>query len=565
MGRPTSPTHSNRPSQDGIEKQNASPTGPSPTSQLGKPPGPPGGPPGSQYAPRTAKFWIIMLCNYLSLFLVALDRTIITTAIPRITDEFSSLGDIGWYGSAYMLASAISQPLFGRIYKFYDMKWVFMTNAVLFAAGSALCGAAPNSKAFIAGRAIAGFASAAIFSGSILIVIPLVPLHKRPMFQAVNGMIFGVASVLGPLIGGGFTDGASWRWCFYINLPIGAVSWIFMALVWHPAKSKREPAPIATHIKRLDPLGMSLLAPSIVSLLLALQWGGSTYAWNNARTIALFVVFGVLFLGFVAVQIWKPETATIPARIIKQRSIISTAVYILSVYSTMMLLIYYIPIWFQTVKLVSPVKSGIYTIPLVLSMVVSGFISGFITQKIGYYVPSMYTCPCLLAVGTALMSTFTISTGSSHWIGYQFICGFGLGLGTQNASLVIQRILPMTDMSIGFSLLLLLQQLGGAVFTCVGETVLNNVLISQLAGVPGIDANAIVDQGITDWASVVPGQYMVEVQRAYNKAFSSLGLEWKSIKKGKNGPGNGSTEKTVSSDEKRKEDKKEPTEGNAKK
>ena len=152
-----------------------------------------------------------MLCNYLSLFLVALDRTIITTAIPRITDEFNSLGDIGWYSSAYMLASAISQPLFGRIYKFYDMKWVFMTSAVLFAAGSAICGAAPTSKAFIAGRAIAGFSSAAIFSGSILIVIPLVPLHKRPMFQAVNGLIFGVTAVLGPLIGGGFTDGATWR------------------------------------------------------------------------------------------------------------------------------------------------------------------------------------------------------------------------------------------------------------------------------------------------------------------------------------------------------------------
>jgi hypothetical protein len=118
-----------------------------------------------------------------------------------------------------------------------------------------------------------------------------------------------------------------------------------MALVWHPEKPKREPAPIATLIKRLDPLGMSLFAPSVVCLLLALQWGGSTYAWNNARIIALFVVFGVLFLGFVAVQVWKPETATIPVRIVNQRSMISTAVYILSVYSAMMMLIYYIPIW----------------------------------------------------------------------------------------------------------------------------------------------------------------------------------------------------------------------------
>jgi hypothetical protein len=172
------------------------------------------------------------------------------------------------------------------------------------------------------------------------------------------------------------------------------------------------------------------------------------------------------------------------------------------------------------------------------------------------------------------MSTFTISTGSSHWIGYQFICGFGLGFGTQNASLVIQRILPMADMSIGFSLLLLLQQLGGAVFTCVGETVLNNILISQLAGVPGIDANAIVNHGITDLASIVPAQDMAVVQEAYNKActriflvcmgltlvgaVSSLGLEWKSIKKEKNGygPGNG-----LSKEEKEKEDKEERKEG----
>lgn len=118
-----------------------------------------------------------------------------------------------------------------------------------------------------------------------------------------------------------------------------------MAFVWHPQKQNRETVPIATHIKRLDPLGMSLFTPSIVCLLLALQWGGSTYAWNNARIIALFVVFGVLFLAFVAVQIWKPETATIPARVIKQRSMFSTAIYILSVYSAMMMLIYYIPIW----------------------------------------------------------------------------------------------------------------------------------------------------------------------------------------------------------------------------
>lgn len=152
-----------------------------------------------------------MLCNFLSLFLVALDRTIVTTAIPRITDEFKSLGDIGWYGSAYMLTSATSQLLFGRIYKLYSMKRVFLTTVVIFEIGSAICGAAPNSNAFIAGRAIAGFASAGVFSGCMLITIPLVPLHKRPMFQSMFGAVFGIASVMGPLIGGGFTSGVTWR------------------------------------------------------------------------------------------------------------------------------------------------------------------------------------------------------------------------------------------------------------------------------------------------------------------------------------------------------------------
>lgn len=193
-----------------IEKQDASSKEIS--HQPAEKPGPPGGPPGSQYAPKTLKFWLVMVSNFLSLFIVALDRTILTTAIPRITDDFNSLGDIGWYASAYMLTSATSQLLFGRIYKFYNMKWVFLGSMIVFEVGSAICGAAPSSNAFIAGRAIAGFASAGIFSGCMLIIIPLVPLHKRPMFQATFGAVFGLASVMGPLIGGGFTSGVTWRY-----------------------------------------------------------------------------------------------------------------------------------------------------------------------------------------------------------------------------------------------------------------------------------------------------------------------------------------------------------------
>ena len=163
------------------------------------------------YKPKTLKFWLVIACNLLALFIVALNRTIITTALPQITNEFHRLGDIGRYVSAYMLTSAVGQLMYGRLYKFYNMKVTFLASIIVFEAGSALCGAAPNSGSFIAGRAIAGFAGARIFSGCMLVIIPVVPLHIRPKFQGLFGMIFGVASVLGPLIGGGFTKTISWR------------------------------------------------------------------------------------------------------------------------------------------------------------------------------------------------------------------------------------------------------------------------------------------------------------------------------------------------------------------
>lgn len=158
------------------------------------------------FKPKSPKFWLIIIGMYVSIFIVALDRMIIATAIPSVTNEFNSIEDIGWYGSAYMLTAAIFNPLFGRIYQLYSTKWVFLMSMVVFEAGSALCGAAPSSATFIVGRAIAGIGAAGIFCGGIMIIVPLVPLRRRPIFTAFFGMAFGISSVLGPLIGGSFAD-----------------------------------------------------------------------------------------------------------------------------------------------------------------------------------------------------------------------------------------------------------------------------------------------------------------------------------------------------------------------
>lgn len=165
--------------------------------------------------PPPAQAAIVMIALMLAIFLVALDRTILATAVPKMTDDFHSLDDIGWYGSAFLLTSSCFQLLLGRVYTFYSPKWVFLGVIGLFEIGSAICGAAPNSTAFIVGRAIAGIGTAGVQSGGVVILVNTLPLAKRPAMQGLFGAMFGIASVVGPLLGGVFTTDVSWRWCFY--------------------------------------------------------------------------------------------------------------------------------------------------------------------------------------------------------------------------------------------------------------------------------------------------------------------------------------------------------------
>ncbi|KAI1384917.1 MFS general substrate transporter [Hypoxylon trugodes] len=503
------------------------------------------------FQPKSMKFWSVMLSIFLALFIVALDRTIIGTATPQITQEFNSLGDIGWYGSAYQLTSAACQLLFGRVYRFYEVKKTFLFCIAFFEVGSAICGAAPNSIAFIIGRAIAGVGGAGLFTGVSVVMLPLVPLRKRPMFQGLFGSIFGISSVLGPLVGGAFTTHVSWRWCFYLNLPIGAVVALCFLVVKIPTR-KPEPAKFREHLTRLDPLGTFFLVPSIVCLLLALQWGGSTYEWGNWHIILLLVLFGVLFLAFAAVQITMPNTATVPVKVITQRSIAAATLFMFSISGPMMMDTYFLPIWFQVVNGVNAVQSGIDTLPLVLSMVVASILSGITTQKLGYYVPSMLLCPSILAVGQGLLSTLKVGDSSAHWIGYQFLVGFGMGTGMQAAGLAAQAVLPKPEIPTGISIMFFFQQLGGSVFTSVGQNLLSSYLVKHLADIPGLDPKQVTSEGATDVLTKVPLQYQGAVKQVYNGALSriflcgmgialvgllgSLCMEWKNIKKIRQGP-----------------------------
>ncbi|KAI4226643.1 MAG: hypothetical protein L6R36_003009 [Xanthoria steineri] len=492
----------------------------------------------------------IALC--MGIFLVALDTTIVAAATPRITDHFKKLEDVGWYGSAYLLTICAFQLAFGKCYSIFSIKVVFLTAIAIFELGSLICGVAPSSNALIIGRAIAGMGCAGIFSGALIIIAYSVPLHRRPAYTGLIGAMYGVASIAGPLLGGVFTDNLSWRWCFYINLPIGAVTTVIIAFFFHAPQRETSSLTLWQKINELDLLGTFFFLPSIVCLLIGLQWGGSRYEWGSARIVVLLVFAALLAAAFIAVQIWKQEKATVPPRIIKQRSIAFGTWFSFWLGAGYFLLIYYLPIWFQAVKDVSATQSGVMNLPLIMAHVIAALLAGGLITYTGYYTPFMLISSVLVSLGTGFITTFKPDTGHSAWIGYQALFGLGSGLGMNQPLMAAQTVLPLDDVSIGTALVIFGQTLGGAIFVSAAQNVFTNTLLTNLQhSLPEINPELVLSAGATALRKVIEGQGLgkeavARAAEAYSgalvKAFQmatglacvtiigAVGMEWKSVK-----------------------------------
>ncbi|RGP64449.1 major facilitator superfamily transporter [Fusarium longipes] len=495
--------------------------------------------------PHGLKLAAIILSNMVAMFLVALDRTIIATAIPRITDDFKALGDISWYASAYLITSSATQLLWGRIFTFYPTKTVYLVAIFFFELGSLLCGVAPNSVAFIIGRAIAGAGSAGIYSGSTILITTVTPLSKRAGYVGMMGAVFGIASVIAPLIGGAFTDHVTWRWCFYINLPVGGAAVACLILLF-PKFPANESVSVKQQIKQLDPWGNLVFLPGVICLILALQWGGEKYPWSEGRIIALLVLACVLLLVFVGIQIWQQENATVPPRLFKIRNVWLGTIFAFCLGSVLIVFLIALPIWFQGIRGTNAIHSGINTLPLVLSLVFGAIVSGGVINGVGWFNPVFFSSVIFMSVGGGLITTFVVDTPTHTWIGYQIILGLGIGQGMQLASLGAQVALTQKDVPTGVSLMFFAQSLGGSVLVCVGQAVFNNELRSRLTSFDGLDVAKIIGTGATQLRNVIPADRLADVLVEYNAALRSyfyvglaaacfaiipsLGIEWKNVK-----------------------------------
>ncbi|ETS73853.1 hypothetical protein PFICI_14799 [Pestalotiopsis fici W106-1] len=428
------------------------------------------------------QFILLISSLFCGVFVMALDATIIGTAVPSITTEFQSLDDIAWYGSGYLLTITAFQPTFGKVYQFVNVKAVFMTCVMIFEGiqKSTNEDRTPTSAVFIVGRAIAGAGAAGLFQGALAIITKSVRLEQRPLCISIVTSTFAVSVCIGPVIGGAFTDHVTWRWCFWINVPIGAVVLVLIFFLFHVPEGSRDKTfdsmTFTQKLMKMDPLGSLFIISAVVCILLALQWGGQTMPWNSATVIGLLVAFP-LFLGLFAFMQWKQGVdATLPLWLLKQRSMVATAIF--SFFSAMpsYLYGYYIPIYFQAVKESTATQSGVQFLALAIPQIFAVVLSGALVTMLGYYLPFIIVGTCIGIVGSGLFLYLDLGTSTALWAVFLVVCGVGVGLAINLPYTIVQAILTEDNVPTGNAAFQFMFQLGAALSLSIGQTVFINQL-----------------------------------------------------------------------------------------
>ncbi|AJF64979.1 MDR family MFS transporter [Streptomyces vietnamensis] len=414
----------------------------------------------------------------LGMLLAALDQTIVSTALPTIVSELGGMEHLSWVVTAYMLASTAGTPLWGKLGDQYGRKRLIQGAIVLFLVGSALCGIAQNMPQLIAFRAIQGLGGGGLMVLSMAIVGDLVPPRERGRYQGLFGAVFGGTSVLGPLLGGLFTQHLSWRWVFYINLPIGIVALFVIATVLHiPVRSTRH---------TIDYLGTFLIASVATCLVLVASLGGTTWAWGSAQIIGLAVLGAVLLVWFLYVERRAAEPVLPPALFrIRTFSLVSVISFVVGF--AMFGAMTFLPTFLQVVQGVTPTMSGVHMLPMVLGVLITSTASGQIVSRTGRWKVFPIVGTALTCVGLLLLHQLTETSSTWSMSVCFFVFGAGLGLVIQVLVLVVQNAVPYEDLGVATSGVTFFRSIGAS----FGVAVFGTIFTSRLAGTLGeVFANA---------------------------------------------------------------------------
>jgi EmrB/QacA subfamily drug resistance transporter len=417
----------------------------------------------------------------LVLLLAALDQTIVATALPTIVGDLGDVSKLSWVVTAYLLASTVVAPLYGKLGDLYGRKTLLQAAIVIFLVGSALCGLSQNMTELIAFRALQGLGGGGLLVVTIAAVGDIIAPRDRGRYQGYFGAVFGLATVVGPLLGGFFVDSLSWRWIFYINLPIGLLALGVIATAFQARPDRRRP--------QIDYLGALLLAGGLAAIVLFASLGGTSYPWGSVQLIALLVAGVVLLVGFVFAEVRAAEPI-LPLELFRNRvfSVTSAVGFVVGV--ALFGSITYLPLYLQNVKGHNPTVSGLLMTPMVAGLLLTSITSGNLISRFGHYRPFPIAGTAIMAVGLALLSR--LQAGTPAWVAaaYMLVVGLGLGLVIQVLVLAAQNAVDYRYLGVVSSGSTLFRQVGGSIGVSVFGAIFANQLARNLAGKlpPGVGA-----------------------------------------------------------------------------
>ena len=414
---------------------------------------------------------IIIGALMLGMFLAALDQTIVSTALPTIVADLHGASHLAWIVVAYLLAVTVSTPLWGKLGDQYGRKWFFEAAIVIFLCGSVLSGLSRTMTELIAFRAVQGLGGGGLMVGAQAIVGDIVSPRERGRYQGLFGAVFGVASIIGPLLGGFFVEQLSWHWIFYINLPIGAVALVVVAI--------QVPGNLSRVHHVIDYLGAVVLTLSASSLVLFTSLGGTTLAWGSPGSVGLGVAGAVLLVVFVFVERRATEPV-LPLHLFSNRGFSVTSVVGFIVGFAMFGAITYLPVFFQIVHGESPTTSGLQLLPLLAGLIICSTGSGIVISKTGRYRIFPIAGTALITLGLVLLAQVGIGTSLIVSALYMFVLGVGLGCVMQVLVLIVQNAVPYSELGVATSGQTFFRSIGGSFGTAIFGAIFSNVLIGNL-------------------------------------------------------------------------------------